>query len=347
VTEAVTQAEQDLFYALLAFERYKAVFAVRIATEYLAVLRAGEQVRIAEGNRRRLDDGLARALALGEAGRLPATEVDQTRQDVLRARSRLVEARQQVDARLDALKLTLGLPVATRLALDAAEAARIEARVRAALAASAPQPAETSCVARACARRQDLAVAGGRAQDAARRVRVAATALRARLDVTLKASGQERRYEGGDTADVRFGDGSASAGAELEPPWDRTADRNAYRNALIARDRAQRAVDLQQDQIVKEVRDALRALDEARETYAIQQRAVELAERRVRSAQMFLEAGRAQTRDVLEAEEALVSAQNALADAVVAFRVAGWTLARDTGELEADDSGRWNLEEQP
>ena len=56
---------------------------------------------------------------------------------------------------------------------------------------------------------------------------------------------------------------------------------------------------------------------------------------------MFLEAGRAEIRDVLEAEESLVSAQNALSAALVAYRVGELELQRDMGVLEVDEEGLW------
>jgi outer membrane protein TolC len=229
--------------------------------------------------------------------------------------------------------------------LAAGEVDRLRDRVAAAMAAPDTARPESDDLAQAFALRQDLREARGRAADAERQARVAANALRAGLDVTLKASSEQRNTRGGDTADIRFGDGSASAGVDVDLPWERTSERNAYRNALLAADKARRDLTVKEDAVKVNVRDARRALTEARETYRIQRNAVELAERRVRSTAMFLEAGRAQTRDVLESEEALVNAQNAMVGAVVQFCLAQWALARGTGVLTADDEGWWNMEE--
>lgn len=349
-TESLTQAERDLVYELLRFERYKADFAVGVASDCLSVLLAEQQVRIAEDNLKRLEDSLRRAESLGGAGRMPATEVDQTQQDVLRAHSRLVVTRQQAETRMDELKLSLGLPIDAGVRLDPAETQRVIGRVRSRLDddATAPaEPAEDVCMARALEQRQDLRVARQQTEDAERRVRVAANALRAGLNVTLQASEQRRDYRAGDTADIRFGDGTASGSVDVDLPWERTSERNAYRNALLAADKARRDLEVFEDEVKKSVRDALRALRETRDTYLIQRRAVDLAERRVRSTTLFLDAGRAQTRDVLEAGEALVGAQNALADAVVAYSRARWALDRDTGDLRVDEDGKWNVEATP
>ena len=56
---------------------------------------------------------------------------------------------------------------------------------------------------------------------------------------------------------------------------------------------------------------------------------------------MSLEAGRAQIRDILEAQEALLSAQNALTAAVINYQVTELELQRDVGLLEVDEKGLW------
>lgn len=56
---------------------------------------------------------------------------------------------------------------------------------------------------------------------------------------------------------------------------------------------------------------------------------------------MFLDAGRAQIRDLLEAQDALLEAQNALTASVVNYRTAELAIQRDTGVLEVDEKGLW------
>ena len=96
-----------------------------------------------------------------------------------------------------------------------------------------------------------------------------------------------------------------------------------------------------EDQIKLAVRDRLSELLEARESITIQSEAVNVAQRRGDSTNLFLEAGRAEIRDVLEAQDALISAQNALTGAVIDYRLAELALQRDTGVLEVDQKGLW------
>ena len=85
----------------------------------------------------------------------------------------------------------------------------------------------------------------------------------------------------------------------------------------------------------------LRTLLAARESLRIQEEAVRVARRRVESTGLFLRAGRAQIRDVLEAQEDLVSAQNALTAARVQYRVSEFELQRDLDVLEVNEQGMW------
>jgi outer membrane protein TolC len=124
-------------------------------------------------------------------------------------------------------------------------------------------------------------------------------------------------------------------------PWERTAERNAYRTSYITLEQVTRAVQALEDNIKLAIRGALRTLAQTRQTFVIQSSAVDLATTRVKSTELFLEAGRAEIRDVLEAQEALVQAQDALTAALVNYRIAELELQRDMGVLEVDEKGLW------
>jgi len=125
--------------------------------------------------------------------------------------------------------------------------------------------------------------------------------------------------------------------AELQPASSPAAA-SAHSNATIIRVVPTLRED---DAVARDVRDALRELREAAQTCRIQLEAVALAERRVASTALFLEAGRVQVRDVLESEGDLLAAQNALTAARITYRRARWALARDTGTLDVDDEIMW------
>jgi len=132
-----------------------------------------------------------------------------------------------------------------------------------------------------------------------------------------------------------------SALLTLDLPIERTEERNEYRLRLLDLQRAVRDLQELEDSVKLDVRNRLRSLLEARESLQIQTKAVKLAEKRVRSTDLFLQAGRAQIRDVLDAQEDLLSAQNSLTAAAVNYRIAELELQRDLGQLEVDANGLW------
>ena len=378
VTEPLTQAERDVAYALWAFERFKRTLAVNVASSYLDVLRQLDQVENAAENYKGLIAATRRARRIAEAGRLPQIQVDQALQDELRARDRWVVAQQDYQGRLDTLKITLGLPTDANIGPDRSELDRLTETAKALNAGppgGAGQPAPTSqptsapaadepitikppqregggpmeidesqAIDTALTHRLDLRTALGRVYDAQRKVVVAADALKVGLTATGSGQAGERRALASasqEDARLSLDKGTYALGLAFDLPLERTAERNAYRESYIALEQAVRGVQGLEDDIKKTVRDALRRLLQAREGYHIQAQAVEVAKRRTESTQQFLEAGRAQIRDVLEAQEALVSAQNALTAALVSYRVTELELQRDMGVLAVDEKGNW------
>jgi outer membrane protein TolC len=373
VTEPLTQSQRDVVYSLYTLERFKRTLAVRVASDYLAVLRQLDTVDNERDNYARLIDGTERIRRLSEAGRLPEIQVDQARQDALRARDRWIAARQAYVQRLDQFKITLGLPTDAVIELDRAELERLAEAARervvgeaeklaaeaAAEAAAGPielldgpqedggplelPPGEAVKI--ALGNRLDLQTAEGRVYDAQRRIVVAANALKMGLSLTGSAQAGERRSLGSASspaARLRPSEGLYAFGLELDLPLERTAEQNAYRNSYINLERSVRDVQDLEDQIKLQIRGELRDLVRGRESYRIQSMSVTVAKRRVESTALFLQAGRAEVRDVLEAQEAFVSAQNALTSALVNYRVAELQLQRDLGVLQIDSQGLWH-----
>jgi outer membrane protein TolC len=376
VTEPLTLAERETVYAIRAFERFRQVYAVRVASEYYEVLRLQDQVENAAENYRNLVVLGRRTRALAGAGRLALVQVDQARQDELRARDRWIAAQQAVEARLDAFKELLGLPPDARIELDRGELRSAGSRVAALFPgdrgeggeeieelpeADAPvelvppsreggplEVDEPRALATALGRRQDLVVARARVEDAQRAVAVAADALRAGLALTGSATAGERRDVSTATAPngkLRPERGVYAANLLLDLPLERTAERDAYRESFLLLEEAVRGAQQLEDRVKIEVRERLRTLLEAREAVRIQEQAVRLAEARVESTGVMLQAARAQVRDVLEAQEALVSARNALTAALLRYRVAELELLRDMGVLAVKPDGIWAEEE--
>ncbi len=367
--EPLTQAERDTLYAVWTFERYKQEFAVSIIANYLGVLQAEDLLYNQEQNYKGLVVSTRRASRLAEAGKLPQIQVDQALQNELRARERWISARLSLASANDDFKLLLGLPTDATIQLDRRELNSLETDLRQRLkflfrpfppeqAAAADSPvtllepdptlagpleldyATASNI--ALQQRLDLRIVTEQVTDAQRQVIITADALRAELTLLGSAgSGTSRSIaalQPDNSNRLKLDEGNYQALLTLDLPFERTAEAIAYRDSYISLEEAVRAVQELEDQIKLEVRDNLRELQQSRSSLRIQDQAVKLAERRVRGAELQLQAGRAEMRDLLDAQEALLSAKNSLTSAMVNYRLAELALQRDLGVLKVDEN---------
>ena len=340
VTEPMQQAEQNLVYAILEFERFKKKFAVSIARDYLNILKQKDVVKNAWEDYQSRMISSRRSRRLAEAGRLKEIEVDQSVQTELVARQGWVSAQEQYKKQMDTFKVLLGLPPDADIDLDPEELNRIA--VEPDRGAGPLELAERRAVEMALENRHDLQVITGKVFDAQRAVVVAADALGAELTFLGSAAIGERRTI--TTADLenarlRTDKGVFSALLTLDLGFDRTAEAVTYRNSFILLEQAVRNAQRLEDTIKLEIRSRLRELLEARETVVIQAKSVQLALKRVKSITLFMDAGRAQTRDLLEARDDLLEAQNRLTSARVNYRIAELEIQRDMGVLVVTDTG--------
>jgi outer membrane protein TolC len=367
VTEPLTQAERNVVYQIWNFERYKRTFAVGIARDYFGVLRQMDSVGNARDNYRSAITSARWTRRRADAGRITEVEVDQAVQRELNARNNWISAQEQLKGRLDSFKVSLGLPPDALIELDPNDLVQLRrlsneiveemrAASQAVAAATAPPadaPVELSPAGRdgagsfeidesvaiklAFEARRDLQVAQGEVYDAQRAVVVSADALRAGLDVGGSAGFSDNDDDGG----LSFNGGRYAALLSLDLPIERTRERNNYRNSLISLEQATRAVQSLEDQIKLSIRNQLRTLLESRESVRIQAQSVVVAEKSVRGATLLVEAGRSQIRDLLEAQDAFLAAQNQLTAAVVNYRIAELELQRDLGLLDVNEKGLW------
>ena len=183
--------------------------------------------------------------------------------------------------------------------------------------------------------RPDLRIQQGQVYDAQRLVVVRADALRTGLDLEADVRA------GGEDFDLALHRSVYEGSLLLDLPLERTQQRNAYRVALISLEAAVRTLQQFEDQLKLNVRADLRRLLNFREGIQTQYKALAVAERQVKSTELFFQAGRAEVRDLLEAQDELVEAQNAFTSALVNYRVAELELQRDLGVLEVDHEGQW------
>ena len=345
VTENLRQDEQNLVYAILEFERFKKTFAVAVGRQYLNLLQQMDTVDNAREDYSRREALTRRSRRLGDAGRLKEIQVDQSVQTQLVARQRWLSAEESFKKQMDSFKILLGLPPDADIQLDPESISQMKKRQDMVLDDPGPlELAEQTAISLGLERRLDLQIAQAKVFDAQRKVVVAADALGAELTFLGSASAGERRTITSadlDNAVLRMDKGVFSALLTLDLPFERTAEAITYRNRFIELAQAVRDVQKLEDTVKIEIRNRLRELFEARKTLVIQAQAVALAEKRVRSISLFMEAGRAETRDLLEAQDSLLTAQNSLTAARVDYRIAELEIQRDMGVLVVTDNGLW------
>ncbi|QDU85708.1 Outer membrane efflux protein [Planctomycetes bacterium Pla163] len=331
VTEPLTQAERTLLYEVRSYERFRRTFAFDVASRYLRLLQQVDGLANELANAESVKRVSERNKALAEAGRLNDIELDQARQNELSATSRVIDAQQGLDSQLDDFKFFLGLPIEFDLQLDVDELGELVANELEDLDFD-----EEEAIAIALLGRYDHLNAIDRVDDAERRADIARDGLRAGLGLVGSIGGTSQ-----DDQPLDYGSDAITwnLGLDLDLPVDQIPERNAYRSALITLEATRRAAGEFADNITVGVRDALRDLISRSETFRIQDRSVQLAERRVESSSRNLEAGRAQTRDLLESQDSLLSARNARTRALIDFRLAELALWRDLEVLAVEEDG--------
>jgi outer membrane protein TolC len=334
VAENLTQSERNVIYEVRNFSRFQNTFALGIVSTYYRLLQLRDTVRNEYNNYQSLIRVRERVEALLGRGDFSQIQVDQANQDELSAKNRYIFAVQNYQTQLDQFKNTLGLPLGTDLALDDSALQELDQLGLLPVTADDRQAYDV-----AVQRRLDLLNEIDRFEDAQRKIRVAANQLKADLNIVADASLQSRGPT--DYAHFDFDEVQASAGLQLNLPLDRLRERNSYRASLINFERQIRSLAQALDSLREDVLSGLRDLKRAQQSYIIQRNAVELANRRVESATILLQAGRVQIRDLLEAQNAQVQARNALTQNLVDYHLVRLRLLIDVGVVDTGEDRFW------
>jgi outer membrane protein TolC len=336
VLENLTQAERDTLYQVRLFNRFRKAFVVEIITGYYQVLQAGDALQNAQNNYDTLSGVYELAEKLANAGRLPLYELDQARQDMLRASDDCLAMQKLYEQALDDYKIVLSLPAESKFVLDANELQILRE-------SKMPMPAfsETEAIEAALAHRLDFANTADAIDDAQRKIIVALDNLRP--DLRLVAATQQKNAGVSDPVTLRKARSTANVGAQMDLNLDKLAAENDYRSALLIVQQQRREYERMQDTVILEVRRAYRDLTESADRYKVQSEALTLARRRFNNTISLLGYNRANTRDVLDARKDLYGAQNAATAALVNYAVAMLDFYRDAEILQVRPDGMWQL----
>ena len=331
--EALTQAERNVIYATRNYSYFQDSYAVEIVSDYFNLLALKDTVR----NRYTNYFGRVQARERSEArsvDRESSVSVNQARQAELSARNNYVNSVAGYLGALDQFKIELGIPVGMKLHLEdeplyaLQNNGLIPVRIEKDLA-----------YAFATESQMQILNAIDRFEDAKRKIQVSKNRLLPDLNIFADASlasDGPTDYTNFDPDNIRAG-----AGIELNLPIDRLRERNNYRATLISFDAEIRTLTLALDTLKDSIERGLRTLEQRRQSYEIQKGALEVANNRVTGATLGIQAGRVEMRELVEAQDAQIAAQNAVTSALVSYQDAYLRLMLDVGVLVTDTAQFW------
>jgi outer membrane protein TolC len=205
----------------------------------------------------------------------------------------------------------------------------------------------------ACQNRLDWMNARAALVDAWRQIEVRANALKSDLDVVL--SGDVHTV---DNNPLRFrgATGRLRVGLQFDAPLTRFVERNLYREALINYQQARRAYTFYEDRVSQNLRSTLRTTQQAQLDFELRRMGVLVAISQVDIARERLSqppkpaAGQAAptstfgattARDLVQAYQGLINAQDNLLAAWVAYETDRLSLDFELGTMQLDHCGIW------
>lgn len=332
--ESLTQSERNVIYAVRSYSFFQQEYAISIVSDYFNLLAQKDIVRNRYTNYINRGEATRRLVERAAGQRERAMDVDQARQAELSAKNNYVNAVASYLNAMDQFKIELGIPIGEQLHL------RDEALVELQNRGLIPVRIATDFAYRLATERQvQILNAIDQFEDAKRKIKISANRLLPDLNLLADASLDSEPptdYTDFDPDEIRAG-----VGVELNLPIDRLRERNNYRATLISFEAELRSLALTLDTLKDSIDRGLRTLEQRRQTFEIQQGALQVANRRVVAATQMIEAGRAEVRDLVEAQDAQVAAQNAVTQAMVSYQDGMLRLLLDIGILETESSRFW------
>jgi outer membrane protein TolC len=325
--EALTAADRELVYAIRDFELYRESFSIGIARTFFDLVSQRKTLANEDANYQRAVFDRGKAEALFNVGRNKDQEVFRARRREIEAKSQLINARAAYDQALDEFKIQLGLPTSALLDIAETEPPYEPVRID-----------QASAIAAARHNRLDLINEQQRLEDAERALRIAENGLLPALDLVATTG---LAGTGDSPGDAGPSDWNSSVGLTFQVPLQQKSERNTYRSAMISLEQARRDFTLRQDQLDLGIRESLRNLKNAEEQIELQIEQIQHEQRAVTVTEIRYEAGTLENRDLLEARQALVDAQNALIRLKAGHFILRLNLLRDLGVFFIDGKGMW------
>ena len=326
--EPLRQAEREMLYAVRDFKRYQQDFVVDITSQYYSTLRSRDQLNNARKNYENSLDSREQTEAYAKAGRIADFEAAQARQSELNAADNWAVARANYQSALDDFRFTLGLPIDLNIEPDPAELDALAERGLIGLDITLDEAVDS-----AITNRLDLITRRQQVEDQERNLEITKRNFLPNLDVS---------YDVDYDLEESSGEGlNQETTLELNLPFDWTEKRNAYRIEQINLDQERRGLEEDEWSVKREVRELWRRLERNRSVYKNRLLSVALAERRMENTILLLKQGKALTRDRLDAQDDLLSANNDATIALVDYTINRLRFWNAIERFKIDPKGMW------
>lgn len=326
--EPLRQAERDMVYAVREFKRFQQDFVIDITSQYYATLRSKDQLINAQKNLESTVASREQTESYAKAGRIADFEAAQARQSELNAADRWSIAQADYQSALDNFRFTLGLPIDLNIAPDSAELDSLAERGLVGLDITREEAIDS-----AMSNRLDLITSREQVEDKERKLEIQRRNFLPNLDVSYDI---DKELDGSSGTDV-----SQNLGVTLDLPLDWTEKRNDYRISQITLEREIRNLEEEEWNVLRDVRSLWRKLERNRSVYKNRLLSVTLAERRVENTTLLLKQGKALTRDLLDAQDDLLSSRNEATSALVDYTINRLSFWNAIERFEIDPKGMW------
>lgn len=327
--EFLTDAERQALYDVRDFELRRQDLALRVQREFYGIVSQKAVVRNREATLAQFEFLKRRSETLFAVDRVSEVDKFRAAREALSAENSLVDARQELASRLDRFRVLLGIESKVPLDVidDIPEVSLDDLQL-----ADAVDTALTN--------RIELMTARDQVDDAERRLRLREQELLPQLRLvaqrTRSSRPGERLYD-----TLGLSEDDYSMALELELPLDRVRERSALRAARVELSRNRRAQAELEDQVILSVRESLRDFRSSANSLAIQRQIVISEEKNTKVARLRFENGEIGNRDLTDAQNNLVDAQDRLVRERVNVELARVQLLRDLGVLTLEEDGTW------
>lgn len=332
-SEALTQNERSVLYAIRTFAQYRKSFAVDIATQYFGVIQLRETARNAYLAFKAFDFVVARETAMQKEN-----AANSTKSSVYRlVQSRIVFERSWISAirdyeqALDNLKVNLGLPVTERIVVDYKDKNDLQI--------IDVQGTLDEAITVAMNSRLDLLNLRDQVEDTSRKVLIA----KQQTLPTVNALVNYSILDNPDRTDYALLPGNRNFGMGLNTDLNlnQKPERNVLRASIIAEQQARRAVDLAEENTRSDVRTGWRDLQLARKQYELAKIGMEISTSRLEVEEAFNAEGMGTAINLVDAQRDMNTTRNLMVSTSINHTLVRLRLWRDMGVLFIEKDGGW------